>query len=117
MTFQNTGAALECKRAVELITVAGAITITEGIVLINNANAIAVTLADPVDVTDDGKVLHIRSETAKAHTISNAAGSGFNGGGAAKDIATLGAAIANGISVVAYGGKWWVTRLVGATLG
>jgi hypothetical protein len=116
-TFANTGASLSNKRPVQYIDAAGAITITEGVVLINNGNAITVTLADPTTGTDDGKVLHIRSETAKAHLISNAAGSGFNGGGATKDVATLGAAIANGISVVAYLGVWWVLRRVNATLG
>jgi hypothetical protein len=115
-TFANTGASLSNKRPVQLIEAAGAITITEGVVLIKNSGAIAVTLVDPTATTDDGKVLHIRSETAQTHTISNAAGSGFNGVGATKDIATLGAAIANGISVVAYGGVWWVLRLVGATV-
>jgi hypothetical protein len=116
-TFANTGASLACKRPVQLIIAAGAITITEGIVLVSNAGPITVTLADPTTGTDDGKVLHIRSETAQAHLISNAAGSGFNGGGATKDVCTLGGAIGDGISVVAYLGTWWVLKAINGTLG
>lgn len=113
-TFANTGASLSRKRPVQLSSAAGATTITEGVVLISGV-AHAVTLADPTTGTDDGKVLHFRSETAQAHTINNSAGSGFNGAGATKDIATLGGAIGDGISVVAYLGKWWVLKSINAS--
>jgi hypothetical protein len=54
--------------------------------------------------------------TAFAHTVSNAAGSGFNAGGAASDVCTFTAAIGNNIELVAYQGKWYVTGNVGGTL-
>lgn len=104
-TFANTGASLELKRPVELVTGDQLATITEGIILLNKGSAIALTLAAPTTGTDDGKILHIRSETAQAHTITLTSGA-YNGG--ATTVATLTAAIANGISLVAYLGTWWV---------
>lgn len=94
----------------------GAITQKSGLLVVTKATAAALTIADPVATADDGKTLIIVSATAAAHTVSNAAGSGFNGGGAASDIGTFAAAIGNGITVVAYQGKWYVVRNVGVTL-
>jgi hypothetical protein len=104
-TLSNTGASLSRKRPVELVTGDQLATITEGIILLNKGSAIALTLAAPTTGTDDGKVLHIRSETAQAHTITLTSGA-YNGG--ATTVATLTAAIANGLSLVAYLGTWWV---------
>jgi hypothetical protein len=109
-TLANTGASLSRKRPVELITGDATIGITEGIVLLSKGSAAAITLSAPTTGTDDGKVLHIRSETAQAHVISYA----FNG--AAVTAATLGGAIADGVSVIAYLGVWWVLENVNATI-
>lgn len=95
----------------------GAITIKDGIVVITKGTAAAMTLADPTTVTDDFKTLRIISTTAAAHTVSNAAGSGFNAGGAGTDVGTFGGAIGDGMTVMAYGGKWLVVNKTNVTLG
>lgn len=94
----------------------GAIVQKSGLVVITKGSAAALTLADPTAGTDDGKRLTIISGTAFAHTVSNAAGSGFNAGGAGSDVGTFGAAIGNGLALRAYGGKWLVERNTGVTL-
>jgi hypothetical protein len=83
---------------------------------ITKATAAALTLADPINITDDGKEMLIISDTAAAHTVSNAAGSGFNGGGAGSDVGTFAVAIGNRLRVVAYGGKWYVSQNVNVAL-
>lgn len=94
----------------------GAITLLEGgVVKITKGTAAALTLADP-SVADDGAILYIMSTTAAAHTVSNAAGSGFNAGGAASDVGTFGAAIGNSLILVALGGNWYVLNNIGVTL-
>lgn len=95
----------------------GAISIKHGNVVITKAGVAALTLANPTATTDDFKTLRIVSTTAHAHTVSNAAGAGFNSGGAGSDIATLGGAIGDGLTVMAYQGKWYVVHSVNATLG
>ena len=85
--------------------------------VITKGTAAALTLADPTAGVHDGVTLTIISATAAAHTVSNAAGSGFNGGGATADVATFGAAKGNNIVLVAYQGDWYVRSSVGATLG
>jgi hypothetical protein len=95
----------------------GAINLKHGDVFITKGSAAALTLANPVAGTDDGKILRIVSTTAFAHTVSNAAGAGFNGGGAASDVATFGAAKGNVLTVKAYQGVWYVTGSIGITLG
>lgn len=83
----------------------GAITIKSGIVVITKGSAAALTLAAPTAGTDDGKVLHIDSLTANAHTVTLAGG--LRGGGAGADVGTFGAAIGNGIVLYAYNGAWY----------
>lgn len=75
---------------------------------ITKAGVCAMTIVDPTVTTHDGLRLTFLSETANAHTLSNAAGSGFNSGGAASDVGTFGAAIGNGITIEARNAKWWV---------
>jgi hypothetical protein len=83
---------------------------------ITKAGVAAMTLADPTATTHDGLTLTFISTTAQAHTLSNAAGSGFNAGGAASDIGTFGGAIGDGITLTAYGGKWLVVSKTNVTL-
>ena len=74
------------------------------------------TIADPTATTHDGLTLTFISTTAQAHTLSNAAGSGFNAGGAASDIGTFGGAIGDNIVITAYQGKWLVVSKTNVTL-
>lgn len=94
----------------------GAIAATEGKVVVTKAGVCAMTIADPTNLTDDLKELTIVSATAQAHTLSNAAGSGFNNGGASSDVGTFGGAIGDGITLIAYGGKWLVKSKTNVTL-
>lgn len=94
----------------------GAITAKSGTVYLTKAGVGAMTIADPTATTDDGKVLNIVSTTANAHTISNAAGSGFNEAGGSGDIGTLGGAIGDNLCITAYQGKWYVVSKVNCTL-
>ncbi len=90
------------------------------------AGALALTLVDPVDVVDDGKILTIVSVAAQACTVTlvgvndeegeATATKGFNGD-ATKDLATFGGAIGDNIQLLAYGGVWVVLNSVNVTLG
>jgi enoyl reductase-like protein len=67
------------------------------------------TIVDPTATTHDGVTLTFVATTANAHTLSNAAGSGFfSSGGASKDVATFGGAIGDGLTIMAYQGKWYI---------
>lgn len=97
-----------------------AITAYNQVVFITKGTAAALTLADPTATTHDGVTLVFVATTAAAHTVSNAAGSGFfSSGGASKDVATLGGAIGDGFAVIAYAGKWYIDPrgVTNATLG
>lgn len=83
---------------------------------VTKAGVCALTIADPTSGTHDGVELTFISTTAQAHTLSNAAGSGFNNGGSAKDIGTFGGAIGDRITIVAYQGKWYVKDSLNVTL-
>lgn len=98
----------------QALTDAGAITIKNGVVTLNKAGVIAATLADPIATTDDFKRLSIVALTAQANTVTSA--SSFGGGGAGKDVATFGGAIGDGLHLMAYQGKWYVTGVYGVTL-
>lgn len=106
------------KHPVVLVTADGAIAVpaVSTSYHITKAGAAAMTLVDPTAVTHDGVRLTFFSETAFAHTLSNAAGSGFNAAGAGADVGTFAAAAANQIEIEARNGKWWVLRNVGVTL-
>lgn len=92
------------------------ITIRSGTVLITKGTAATgIVLADP-DSRYDGLVLNIRSATAAAHTVTNASGSGFNGGGASSDVGTFGGAIGDGLTLVSYAGVWYTAQNTNVTL-
>lgn len=84
----------------------GAITVKNGICLLNKAGVIAATLANPTDVTDDFKRLKIVSLSAQAHTVTVTGG--FGGGGSGEDVATFSGQIGDGMELIAYGGKWYI---------
>lgn len=100
----------------------GAVTQKAGTLVVTKAGVCAMTIADPVsgrpeDGGDDGKILRVVSATAQAHTLSNAAGSGFNAGGSGADVGTFGGAKGDNIVLLAYGGDWYVISKVNVTLG
>lgn len=101
-----------------VVSASGAITIPPGdtVFVITKAGVAALTIADPA-TGDNGKVLTFISATAQAHTLSNAAGSGFNAGGSGADVGTWGGAIGDGMQITAYGTKWLVNYLRNVTLG
>lgn len=104
------------KLPVQALAASGAITLKSGVVLLTKSDgAVAATLAAPTATTDDGKIVHIVSTTAQAHTIT-ATTIGFNAANAAGDVATLGGAIGDGLSVVAYQGEWYVLNSINATI-
>jgi hypothetical protein len=93
----------------------GAINPSSGLTVITKATAAALTLAAPTAGTDDGKTLLIISATAAAHTVTQTT-PGFNGGGSGADVGTFGAAIGNGLLLVAYNGRWLIVNNTGVTL-
>ena len=90
----------------------GAITQKAGTVTISKAGVAAMTLADPVTVTDDGKVLRIVSKTAFAHTVTLAGGFQCR----ANHVATFGGAVGDQLTVEALGGKWYFLPSINQTL-
>jgi hypothetical protein len=104
-------------RKVTVASADGAISVKNGTVFITKGSAAALTLADPTATTDDGCELHFIAVTAFAHTVSNAAGSGFNSGGAAKDVATFGGARGDSLTLEAYQGAWYARSSTNITLG
>lgn len=101
----------------QVLGASGAVTIKAGVVIITKGGVAALTLADPTSGTHDGMVMRFQSSTAQAHTLSNAAGSGFNAGGGGTDVGTFGGAIGDGMEIAAFGGKWLVNYLRNVTLG
>ncbi len=91
----------------------GAITIGAGSVHITKAGVCAITIDDP-SVTMDYAQLFIVSETANAHTVTNA--TGFNGLGTSGDVATFGGAKGDGMLLEARNGAWWVLYTRNVTL-
>lgn len=100
------------------LAVSGAVTIptTNRTYAVTKAGVAALTVVDPTSGVHDGVRLKFISSTAQAHTLSNAAGSGFNAGGTSTDIGTFGGAIGDNIIIEAYGGKWLVQSKVNVTL-
>lgn len=113
------GIAVAPTDAIGVISADGAVTITAAnkLYVITKASAAAITIANPTATTHDGVTLTFVSTTAAAHTLSNAAGAGFNDGGAGGDVGTFGGAKGDNITIVAYGGKWYVLNSVNVTLG
>jgi len=99
---------------------AGVIGIKNGVVRLSAAGVVNATLAAPIAGPqsaggDDGKILTIISESAQAHTVTQAA-PGFNGGGAASDVGTGAGAKGDTLIAVALGGVWYAIQLKGYTL-
>lgn len=93
-------------------TVAGAITIAPGQHFINGTT-LAMTLANPT-TAQNGMIMVITATNASAHTVTYTAG--FNGGTAARDVATYGGAIGDNMVIIANAGVWWVISTRNVTL-
>lgn len=91
----------------------GAISITNGTVIITKADAAALTLAAPA-AGDNYKILKIVSTTAKAHQITF--GAGKINGGATNTTLTLGGAIGDAATIIAYGTVWYTLALINGTV-
>lgn len=104
-------------KQLQVMANSGAVVIKESTVVITKAGVAALTIADPTTGVHDGLEMTFISSTAQAHTLSNAAGSGFNSGGAGTDVGTFGGAIGDGITIIAYAGKWLVKDKTNCTLG
>jgi hypothetical protein len=87
----------------EVKSTSSAIANVMGVVVITKTSIAALTLAAPTATTDDGKVLHIKSTTAYQHTITTPSNK-ING---TLSIVTLGGAVGDGVSLVAYQGVWY----------
>lgn len=102
--------------AVQNVSADGAISIpanARALVVITKGTALAGTLAAPVAVTDDYKLLIITSATAAAHVITSGV-RGFNGK-ASSGTATFGAAKGNGMVLMAFNGDWYNVSATGIT--
>lgn len=97
------------KNNVQHLTVAGAIAIKPGLVMLNTGTAGAMTLALPTAGLpsaggNDGQELSIVAEDAEAYTVTTPS-DGING---VHHVATFGGAAGDSIRLVAYDGSWWV---------
>lgn len=93
-------------------TVSGAITVQPGMVFLGSGGALAMTIVNPT-TEQNGLIMVIKSSTAQAHTLTYTAG--FDGRGAATDVATWTAAIGNHITIIASNGVWWILSISGVT--
>lgn len=94
-------------------TAAGAITIQPGVSFINGTT-LAMTLAAPT-TDQNGMIMIILATNASAHTLTNTAG--FGGGTTARDVATFGGAVNDGLVIIAFNGVWWTLSTRNVTFG
>jgi len=92
----------------------GALAIAHGTAKLTKAGVNAMTLASPV-AADEGIRMLITAQTANAHTVTYTAG--FNGAGAAGDVATFGGAIGDCMEIVAINLVWNVISVKNVVLG
>jgi hypothetical protein len=92
---------------------AGAIEKADGTHLLNTGAASAMTLAAPTG-DQNGMRLRIVAQTAHAYTVTYS--TGFNGGGAGVDVATLGGAVGDNMEIEAINGTWLVLSTRNVTL-
>jgi len=116
---QVTASAAELNRAVmgyQLLAADGAITVKNGVCVIAKtvAGVVAATLANPTDGVDDFKRLTIINGQAQANTVTLTGG--FGGGGTGEDVCTFSGVVGDSLSLLAYGGKWYITGMHQATV-
>ena len=100
-------------KTVTIYTDTAAIPVKAQTVILNKAGVCAMTLAAPIAVKQDGITIRVVSLTAQAHTITTPA-TGINGN---KNTLTFGGAIADGVTLEALNGVWYVTSATNQTLG
>ena len=93
------------------ISASGAIAAKQGLVRLGGSGALAMTLADPTNTTDDGKRLSLMASAAHAHVITITGGIA----GGAHNTITLGGAIGDMAELEAIGGKWFLRPSINAT--
>lgn len=91
----------------------GAITVAPQVAMLTQDAVGAYTLAAPTSTTHDGYVVTIVATKARAHVVTFASGK-INGG--SNVTLTLGGAIGDGATLVAYQGVWWMTAAINATV-
>lgn len=95
-------------------TAAGAINPSYDVIELAGEGAIAMTISAP-NSYQEGTILHIVATTAQAHTVTFPT-VGFNGAGAAGDVATFGGAKGDSMQIVALDGVWYTLSLRNVTL-
>jgi len=100
----------------QLLVADGPITVKNGLCAIAKtvAGVVAATLANPTAGADDFKRLTIVNAQAQANTVTLTGG--FGGGGAGEDVCTFSGVIGDCLSLMAYGGKWYITGSHQATI-
>jgi hypothetical protein len=80
-----------------------------GSALLSPASGVdAATLATPVSGSDDSKEITITNGVAAANTVTTATGKIVDGTGVAKQVMTFAAQVGGSITLMAYGGLWYV---------
>lgn len=95
-------------------TATGALTVAPGIHVLTGTT-LAMTLADPVAVAQDGIEMLIISATASAQTVTSGT-AGFNGNTTNTDVGTFGGALGDNMRIVAINGAWWTISTRNVTL-
>ena len=75
----------------------------KGLVVLNGTGVLAMTLALPTAIVDDGKTVDVLDVTGHAHTITTPA-NGINGG---HTVITMTGAIGNMVTLKAWNGSWY----------
>lgn len=83
----------------------GAITTTCGLAFLTKGSAGAYTLASPTGLAD-GTILHIRSKSAFAHTVTYTPG--FLGDTTSSDVGTFAAKVGAGLMLMAINSLWHI---------
>lgn len=95
------------KLPIVVVSADGAIPVRAGSYHVTKGSLAVLTIPAPVVGQDDGIQIRVYSETAFAHTLTNAA-PGFNNLGAAGDVATFTAVVGNFVDLEARNGIWWL---------
>jgi len=100
----------------QLLEADGAITVKNGVCVIAKtvAGVVAATLANPTATTDDYKRLTIVSGQTQANTVTLTGG--FGNGGNGEDVCTFSGVVGDSLSLIAYGGYWYITGSHQATI-
>jgi hypothetical protein len=91
----------------------GALTVLHGLHKLTKSSAGAYTLSNPTS-DEEGTVMHIRAQTAFAHTVTVTGG--YAGAGAGADVATCGGAVGDGFTIIAVNSLWHIVSLQNVTL-